>query len=245
MNPVPASVGAPRTPLVNLFPAEITQQRSQSRAKRLLGMVLLLFVAFLIAVWVLTWSMRQSAESALADVNAETPVKQAELATYDYLPLLEAQVTNSRNARTWAGVADVAWADQLTSLLSAIPASVRIETLAVAPATPVAPVLIGDSLFATADMGAITFSGQSLHEVDTSDLQEAINALPGFKDAVIDAVGIPDGDTIAYWEYTGSARISMNAFSGRTATTQEIIAVQPTEEASEQPTDDAATEGEG
>lgn len=228
MNPVPASVGAPRTPLVDLFPAAVVQKRSDQRTLRLLGAILGIFAFALLAVAALAYMNRQSAEADLAATTALTPGRQTELAKYNYLPALEAQVANSKNARTWAGIADIAWTDQLSALLGTLPASARLDALSAAPATPIAPLATGKSLFSTPDLGVVTFSGDLEYPIDAAALEDAINALPGFKDATIDTVAIQDGKTIAYWTFSGSVRITPNAASGRTTTTQKVVPVEPT-----------------
>jgi len=204
------------------------RKRADQRTVRLLGMILGVFVLALLAVTVLTFMNRQSAEDDLAAAVAITPVKQTELAKYDYLPALEAQVANSQHARRWAGITDIAWTDQLSALLATLPSSTRLDSLAAAPATPIAPLVSGNSLFSTLDLGVITFSGDLASPVDVAALEDAINALPGFKDATIDTVAIQDGDTIAYWSFSGSVRITTNAASGRVTTTQEVVPVEPT-----------------
>ena len=199
-------------------------------------MVLVALLVVLVAIIVLAFLNRQSAENDLAATLAITPVKRTELATYDYLPAFEAQVENSRNARTWAGITDVAWADQLAAVVATLPPTARLNAVSVAPATPIAPIVSGTTLFSSFDVGMITFSGEVGQPIDTAAVQDAIDALPGFKDTTIDSVSIQEGDTILYWSFSGSARITTNVLSGRTTTEQPITPRDP---------NNAATDGEG
>jgi hypothetical protein len=238
MNPVPASVGAPRAAQVNLLPPEIEQRRSANRAKGLIVVAMIVFLALLAGAWFFAFSMRTSAEDDLAAAQATTEQKQEELATYNYIPALSAQLDSARFARLWAGATDINWATQLQALLGSAGSKVSLQNLVIAQSTPFAPLSEAGGPFTRPDLGTISFTGESETPIAIAALQDAIDALPGFQDTVVTNVSIDgntDTDTV-YWVYTATTRISANALSGRITTEQEIVPIED---------DAAATEGEG
>lgn len=222
MNPVPGAVNAPHAPQVNLLPPEIGLRRSASRARAVIFTGVVVFVLLLVGVWFLAFSSRQAAESDLADENAKTPQLQAELATYDYIPVLEAQLNNSVTARAWAGSVDITWYNHLSALFKAIPSDTRVTSLSVSQATPSAPVATDGTVFGVPDLGVLTFSGTATAPINAAALEDAIDALPGFENTWIDVTAItPIGESKnAYWSYSGSTRLTASALSGRTVTEQ-------------------------
>lgn len=229
MNAVPEAVGAPRTPLVDLLPPEIELRRKEKRAQRLIVFVVVVFMALLGGAWYSVYALRTAAESDLASAQELTAAKQAELATYDYLPVLRAALDNAVNARALAGIADITWATELNSLLTAAPSNVALTTLAVSAATPSEPLLLDGTPFQQPDLGQLFFSGEAASEADVVAFQDALDALPAFQNTFITSITIgppAEGET-PYWTFTGSTRITSNALSERTVTEQEFVTPSP------------------
>jgi len=232
MNAVPEAVGAPRIPLVDLLPPEIEMRRKAKRAKRVIVVVLLLFMALLGGAWYLAYSVRTAAESDLAAEQSKTSAKQEELATYDYIPVVRAALDNAIGARALAGSADVTWATPLNSLLAATPTEVALNTVAVSAATPSEPFVLGGNPFQGPDIGQLSFTGEAASEADVAAFQDALDALPAFRNTYINSVTlgqISDGD-VPYWTFAGSTRITSNALSGRTVTEQSFATPSPSAE---------------
>ena len=232
MNAVPLIVGAPRTPLVDLLPPEIEMDRKAKRAKALIGVAVLLFLVVLVGAWYATFAMRKSVESDLAAEQEKTPAKQVELATYDYVPLVYATLDNAVTARAWAGGSDITWATQLNSLIAAVPTNVALTTMAVTAANPSEPFMLDGTPFQQPDLGQLFISGDAATEADVTALQDAIDALPAFRNTYITSVAVAastDGE-VGYWTFTGTTRITSNALSGRTVTEQPILTPSPSAE---------------
>ena len=229
MNAVPVGVGAPRTPLVDLLPPEIEMRRKQNRAKRLIVGAVVLFLALLGGAWYYTLSMRISAESDLAAEQDKTTSKQTELATYDYIPLVQAALDNAVAARAWAGSTDVQWATQLNSLLTAAPTNVALTSLAVSASTPTDPFSLDGTPFQQPDLGQLYFSGDAASEAEVAAFQDAIDALPVFQSTFITSLTLApvEEGALPYWTFTGSTRITSNALSGRTVTEQDYATPSP------------------
>jgi hypothetical protein len=239
MNPVPAGVGAPRAAQVNLLPPEIEQRRSANRAKGLIVVAMIVFLALLVGAWFFAFTTRNAAESDLKAAKAETEQKQSDLAQYDYIPEVSARLDSARFARAWAGATDINWATQLQAFLSTAGAQVRLTNLVVSQATPFAPLSEAGGPFTRPDLGVVSFTGEATSPLSVADLQDAIDALPGFQDTIVTDVQLNnnvDTDTV-YWVYTATTRVSANALSGRLTTEQEIVPIEDE--------DAAATEGEG
>ncbi len=232
MNAVPETVGAPRTPLVDLLPPEIEMRRKENRAKRLILVAVVLFMVLLGGAWYYTFSLRTSVESDLAAEQDKTAAKQEELAKYDYLPVLRAALDNAVSARAWAGSTDITWATELNSLLKATPTGASLTSVVVAGATPSDPVSFDGTPFQQPDLGQLSFSGEAASEADVAAFQDAIEELPSFQSTHIASVAVavvPEGE-VPYWTFTGSTRITSNALSGRTVTEQEFVTPSPSAE---------------
>lgn len=240
MSQVPASVGAPKSPQVNLLPPDVGQRRAAGRARRaMLGMVVL-FTLLVGAAWYYVQTLKYDAEDNLTAEEARTPAKRQELDKYAYLPELRGQVDTALMARYAIGSVDIVWADQLQALFSAFPSSMTLTTMDIQQSTPSAPQTSAGGVFDVPDYGSITFSATSTAPIDTSALIEQINALPGYERTWVDAVELApeeDGKPVR-WSINGVIRITEYALSGRTETTQEIVPVVTVD-------DQAATESEG
>lgn len=232
MNAVPVAVGAPRTPLVDLLPPEIEMRRKENRAKRLIVGAVVLFLVLLVGAWYYTYSVRVSAESDLAAEQDRTVAKQAELATYDYIPVVQAALDNAVNARALAGSVDVTWATQLNSLLVTTPTDVALINLAVSASTPSNPYSLDGTPFQQPDLGQLFFTGDAASEAEVAAFQDAIDALPAFQNTYMSSVTlatVAEGQ-VPYWTFTGSTRITSNALSGRIVTEQTIVTPSPSAE---------------
>jgi Tfp pilus assembly protein PilN len=245
MNPVPASVNAPAQAQVNLLPPEIEAKRTQGRAKAMIYVGLALFVVLLGVAWFLAFSARQSAESQLADEEAKRPQLVAELASYDYIKSIELQKDNSLLARQWAGASDIIWGDYTAALLNVVPDDVTLTDIVMSQGTPFGPAGSDGTVYGLNDMGSLAFTGRAASPELAADMIEAVNSVPGFYDTFVEVNKIAasdEGDTV-YWEYSGATRISFEALSDRTVTTQTEAPVRAEVPADSEAGDDtAATE---
>lgn len=226
MNPVPASVNAPGAAQVNLLPPEIAAKRNEGRAKVLMVASLMVFVLLLGAAWFFAYSARTSAEQDLADEQALRPELTTELATYDYVKVVEAQKDNSILARQWAGSSDIIWGDYTAALLKVVPDDVTLTDILMAQGTPFGPAGSDGTIFGLSDMGSLSFTGRAASPELVADFVDAVNSVPGFYDTFIEVSKVGTSDTTEYWEYAGSVRVSFSALSDRTVTTQTTAPVR-------------------
>ncbi len=228
MSQVPAAVGAPKSPQVNLLPPDVGQRRAAGRARRAMVAMVLLFTLLVAGAWYYALTLTYDAEDNLAAEEARTPAKRQELDSYSYLPELRKQVDIALQARYAIGSVDVVWADQLQALFSAFPSSMTLVTMDIQQSTPSAPQTSGGGVFDVPDYGSITFNATTTDRIDTAALIERINALPGFERTWVDAVELaPDEEgKPVRWAINGVIRITENALSGRTETTQTIVPIE-------------------
>lgn len=225
MSEISASVNPPRVPQVNLIPPEVAQRRSQGRTRFLILIAFILFLAMLAGAWFLVYTSRVEAENRLQEELDRRPILLAELATYDYLPELEAKLENSRQARMWAGASDIIWADFLMEVNRAFPEDTGLVTLTIAAGSPMG-VAAGDGTpFAQEDMGGINFEFVVLEPIVASDVIEALDDIPGLHQTYVTVTAIEavEEADLAYWRVEGSSRITFNALSGRTVTEQTTL----------------------
>lgn len=244
MNPVPASIGAPRVPQVNLLPPEVEAKRSAARTRVKLLVALVLLIVLIAAGWYLARTMRVSAENDLSAEQARTTELQTELASYSYLNTLVGSYDNSVAARQYVGATDIEWASQLSALMGALPDDIAWDAVQVSQATPLSGSITAPTVFTNLGVGTLTFSGTSLEPVTVAEYIEAVDALPGYADTWIDAEQIAGADGAVFWSYSGTTTVTINALSGRTTTSQtevppEIMAYY------EDPSDSEVVESEG
>ncbi|WP_084101409.1 hypothetical protein [Demequina sp. NBRC 110051] len=220
MNPVPAAIGAPHVPQVNLLPPEVEAKRSAARTRVKLLIALILFVVLIAAAWFFARSLRVAAEDELGAEQVRTTELQAELASYSYLNVLADVYDNSVAARAYVGATDIEWASQLTALTGALPDDVAWDTIQVTQSSPSSGSITAPTVFTNLGVGTVTFAGTSAEPIIMADYIEAVDALPGYADTWIDAQQIVEADGSVSWSYSGSTTVTINALSGRIATTQ-------------------------
>jgi len=245
MNNVPAQVGAPKAPQVNLLPPDVGERRAAGRARRMMMVLVAAFTLLVVGAWYYVTTLKQAADDNLTAEESRTPAKQKELASYSYLPALRAQVDQAVLARALAGSTDIIWTDQLQALFSAFPSSMALKTLEISQTGPSSPLTLDGGVFDVPDYGSVTFQATSTVPVDAAALIERLNALPGFERSWVDAVELaPDKDDgVARWSVTGLVRITEFALSGRTETTQKIVPIE--ESATDQAPAGDTTDQEG
>ncbi|MBN2177016.1 MAG: hypothetical protein JW722_05090 [Demequinaceae bacterium] len=216
MNAVPASIKAASEPQVNLLPPEVEARRARGRQK---GFIAFAFVAFLAVLgFAVYWFSAQeaAAQEELTKAVKEGEALQAQIDDYQYVVDLEAELQNARNARTYVGSTEFAFARIISDVNNALPTGTRIETMSwkitsIATDTPEAL----DPL-AVPDIGEVVIRGVMTTYVTGAALEEALNSVPGLARARIVSEQRQEGEggSVTY-VFEGSARVTALAFSGR------------------------------
>jgi hypothetical protein len=213
---VPAAIRAAIEPQVNLIPPEIAGRKAQGRRT---GFIVLAFVALLgliVAATYLAGTVRDSAQATLGKSLDEKARIETEIASYQYVIDMQAQLTNATSARLYAGAADLQWEPLLVDITNALPTGTKIITLGWAPTTIDSVTAVPDSAaFTVPDVGSIAISGQSEHAVDIPAMQDALDQVPGLARArVLTVVPVQPSTGGLIWTFTAEVRITYSALSG-------------------------------
>lgn len=206
---------APALPQVNLLPPEIRSARTLSVVKRWLGIAILL--SFTVAALGYGYAVleERAAHADLDLANAATNDLLAEQARYADVPLVLGQLATIEDARRLGMSTEILWSDYLGAITAAIPEGVTLETLNYAGASPSVPrTLSGNALFAPAG-GVIAFSGRAPTIPDTAAWMDALDAIPGLRDAWITVDQIGGDDSESYYLMTSSVQVDASAYANR------------------------------
>ncbi len=211
---VPDSVKAPAAPQVNLIPPEVESRRAKGRSRALIIVAFVMFIVLLVALVGFTELQARSAEDRLALENAKTQALNDEIALYDHVPVIQAELLNAKSARLYLGGTEILMSDLITGLTRAMPESVSLQGLTWLPTTPF--VVAGQEAgpFSAPDIGVLSFSGRSLEYPNIADLEEALNSVPGLARTTIPGAA-RQVEEDEYYTFSGSVRITAVALSGR------------------------------
>lgn len=181
MNPVPASVKAPRLPQVNLVPPEIALKKARGRQRAVAMVLILLFVLILgaFAFWLET--VKSGAEAELEVVNKERDDIQAEMALYSDVPRVKALLENSQAARSYAGATEIDIAEFFDLVLAELTPGSVFDTVSFERTTVDGNAPAATSPFARPDIGEVTFTGWTPTALDVAALTTRLESVPGIE----------------------------------------------------------------
>jgi len=211
---VPASVKAPTAPQVNLIPPEVESRRAKGRSRALIIVAFAMFIVLLVALVGFVELQAKAAEDELALENARTQELNAQIAQYDHVPVIQAELLNAKNARLYLGGTEILLSELVTEITRAMPESVSFEGLLWSPTTPFGIAGQQTGPFSAPDVGVLSFSGRSLEYPDIADLEEALNSVPGLARATITG-GTRQVEIGTSYSFNGTVRITAIALSGR------------------------------
>lgn len=225
MNPVPATVRAPRLPQVNLIPPEVGQRRARSRQRAIALLLLLMFVLLMggLAYWILT--LKADAEERLADAEERNADLQAEAASYSEVPVVRSLLANITEARAYAGATDLNFNDFLGQIGAVLPDDVVLDTITISKVGLITNANPPSGPLARPSIGTLTFSGSSPTPIDAAALSDALETALGLEAVRITTstraldegfeTDAGDGDVI--YLLNGTAQITIEALSDRFA----------------------------
>ena len=215
MSNLAPSLLVPNAPQVNLIPPEVASRKAAGRARGLVLIVLLLFVAFLMAGFYLTNSQKVAAEQDLAMAVKAGDDLNAEIAKYAEVPLVQTQLANAASARLYAGSTEIRWASLLLRMRAVMPAGIDISATGFTVSSPSAPVAPIVGPFASPGVGTMTFSGTSPTYPDVVALVRAIDSVAGLAGAQIPGVSRVATETEVKYTFSGTATVTVEAFDSR------------------------------
>jgi len=210
-----AGLGAPRSPQVNLLPAEIRAGRVLGRVKIWLAVVLVVTVVLAIAGYVGSGRVERSAADGLAAKQAEVQRLVAEQSIYKEVPLIKAQIASTESARRLGMSTEVLWKGYLGAIQAVTPAGVTIKNLTTELPNPVLPASVSAVPLVSPSLGSISFVGQARTLPDLSAWTEALDAIPGLADATFATATLTDDAGLVYYEIATTVQVNDIALASR------------------------------
>jgi len=210
-----AGLGAPRSPQVNLLPAEIRAGRVLGRVKIWLAVVLVVTVVLAIAGYVGSGLVERSAADELAAKQTEVQSRVAEQSIYKEVPLIKAQIASTESARRLGMSTEVLWKGYLGAIQAVTPAGVTIKNLTTELPNPVLPASVSAAPLVSPSLGSISFVGQARTLPDLSAWMEALDGIPGLADATFATATLTDADGLVYYDIATTVQVNDIALASR------------------------------
>jgi Tfp pilus assembly protein PilN len=165
-------------PKVNLLPPEIVEGRRLTKAKRLLGGMVVLVAAGCAGGVVWAQGQVSSAQEVVDLAQARAVQLQGQQAKYAEVPRITGLIDTATTARQTAMAQDVLWYGFFSDLSLTTPKGVSLLTLQVALNDSSAPAQQGGPL-APGGIGHVSFSGTAEHFPDVASWIDAVATLHG------------------------------------------------------------------
>jgi hypothetical protein len=203
-------------PQVNLLPDDVRQARTLGVVKRWVAASVGLTVFAVGTVAAVAQVQAQTAEAQLSQADAETAQLLAQQQPYAEVTTVRTEVDTVTAARRFAFAHEVLWSDHLGALVAVTPDGVGISSIAYRGATPLSAAPGSTDPLVDAGIGTVTFTAFARDVPDTAAWADAIDAVPGFDDARIDAVAVGQNATADFrYEVSGTFQVDAGALSHR------------------------------
>lgn len=226
-----------RTPQVNLLPPEVMAARSFGVVRRMLVFAMLASVVVAVAIAVFAVAQEAQAQSALEDEERRTQELLAQQAQYSEVPRVLGVLDDSYAVREYAMATEVLWPEYLRAIAAVLPEEVSLDRLTVEMDAPLIALSPPGSVLSPPGVARITFATRSEVVQDTVALLDALDALPGFRDAFFTQHPIAELDGSVFYEVEATVELDADVYSGRFAPEVEeadaIDAPEATEEGDE------------
>jgi len=207
-------------PQVNLLPPEVRAARNLRTTKRWLLVSLVLTVVACVIAFGMALLASASAADELAEAQDETARLQQEQAQYAEVPLVLGMLQQTEAARELGMSTEVQWKAYVDAFTAVIPVNVSVEALTVTQASPMAAGPAAPDALREAGIGQIRFEGRALTLPDVAAWMDALDAVPGFVDASVEAVqGSEEVDSGVFYQITTTVQVTQEAYSDRFAPT--------------------------
>lgn len=213
--PVPASMGAPALPQVNLLPPEVKAARTLVHVKQWLGLSLVMVVIIAALGYGGALLTRMAADSENTDAQAEAAQLRTEEAKYAEVPKVVNALRRSEQARTLGMAPEVLWKPYIDALAAVLPPNVGITNLAVTSQNAaMAPASAPDPT-ALSGVGSITFTATARALPDSAAWLDALNSIPGFYGATMSTETMGTVGTVDAYTVNTTVQVNSTAFAHR------------------------------
>jgi hypothetical protein len=210
-----AMLDAPALPQVNLLPGEVRQARTLGVVKRWFAVSAGVTVLALGTVAGVAHLQVQDADAQLAQAEAEAAEMLAEQRPLAEVTGIRDEVGALSSARAFALGHEILWSPYLGAIAAVTPPGVGISTLDYAGASPLSPVQTsGDPLVRPA-LGTLTFTALGAQVQDTAAWADALESLPGLRDARVTGTLRDDQGGAFRYEFTGTIQVDEAALAHR------------------------------
>ncbi|ADG74728.1 Fimbrial assembly family protein [Cellulomonas flavigena DSM 20109] len=207
-------------PQVNLLPPEVRAARNLRTTKRWLLVSLGLTVVACAVAFGLSLLASATAATELAEAQDETARLQAEQLQYAEVPLVLGMLQQTEAARELGMSTEIPWKAYVDAFGSVLPPGVSVESLTVTQATPMAVGPAAPDVLREAGIGQIRFEGRAVTLPDVAAWIEALDSVPGFTDASVEAVqGSEEVDSGVFYQITTTVQVTQEAYADRFAPT--------------------------
>jgi Tfp pilus assembly protein PilN len=210
-----ALLQAPMLPQVNLLPGEVRQARTLGVVKRWVIASAGLTVLAVGTVAGVAQLQVQDAEAQLAKANADSAGMLAEQRPLAQVTGIRDQVATLTSARSFALGQEILWADYLGAIAAVTPPGVAITTLDYAGATPLTAAQVSIDPLVPSGLGTITFSALGTEVRDTAAWADALESLPGLRDARVSGTLRDDQGGDYRYEFDGTIQVDADALAHR------------------------------
>jgi len=227
----PIAVGPPQ---VNLLPPEVRAARAFGSVRRLLIFAMLASAFVAVGVAVFATLQVSAAQKALEDEQNRTQLLLAQQAQFSEVPKVLKALREATEAREFGMRTDVLWADYLRAIATVMPDDVSIDRLTVETEAPLQSLAPTQNPLVDNGVARITFSTRSATIPDTSAWLDALESLPGFRDAFFTKHPLTERDGSIHYEVESTIELDAAVYSGRFS-----------QDASSDPADSTDTEKDG
>ena len=212
-------------PQVNLLPPEVRAARGLRNLKRWLALALVAVLVLCLGVFALAKLSKSSADSELAQAQAETRRLQTEEQKYAEVPRVLGALQNATTARSLGMATDIAWSSYYAAVTAVLPTNVSIDSLVVTTQAASGAATVGAAAnpLQVASVGQIQFTGRSTTVPNTAAWLDALNGVPGFANAWASSAAITQSQNkTTYYNVSVTVQVTSSAYTHRFDATKKV-----------------------
>lgn len=214
-------LGASSLPQVNLLPPEVRAARGLVNVKRWLAIALVIVVVAIGLVYVLAMLARNSAENTLATEQARTAELQTEVAKYDEVPRVLANLARTKDALQLGTSTEIQWKSYLDAITAVLPEGVSIDSFIVSQTTPWMAAVGPQDPLVTPGVANISFTVRATTLPNTAAWLDALDAIPNLSSPTLSMASLTAETGEPYFAITTNVQVDATAVVPRFADPEE------------------------
>lgn len=214
-SPGQAAAFQPAAPQVNLLPPEVRAARSLSVVKRWLAIGLVVVLAVVALGYGAAVLARSAAETELAAAEDTQMALRSEEAKYAEVPRVLNAIKATTDAREAGMATEIAWRSYLDAVSAVLPAGMSIDDFTFTGPSPTTAGTASADPLQGLSIGTLSLQLRSTTAPVTSDLLDALDALPGIDSPWVASVATAEEEGTTYYAVSLSAVFNDAALAGR------------------------------